>query len=117
MTQSVVAMQPSNTKAAGWMAGWLTLMLVLLVAGREATRELDVFQIMEMRSVIGLLMLYPLIHMSGGLAGMKTARPLTHIVRNIVHYAAQYGWFLALTLIPLAQVVAIEFTMPIWTAL
>ncbi|MDH8062009.1 EamA family transporter, partial [Klebsiella pneumoniae] len=42
---------------------------------------------------------------------------LTHIVRNIVHYAAQYGWFLALTLIPLAQVVAIEFTMPIWTAL
>ncbi|NGX98157.1 MAG: EamA/RhaT family transporter, partial [Candidatus Afipia apatlaquensis] len=45
MTQSVVAMQPSNMKAAGWMAGWLTLMLVLLVAGREATRELDVFQI------------------------------------------------------------------------
>ena len=117
MTQSVVAMQPSNAKAAGWMAGWLTLMLVLLVAGREATRELNVFQIMEMRSVIGLLMLYPLIHVSGGLARMKTSRPLTHIVRNIVHYAAQYGWFLALTLIPLAQVVAIEFTMPIWTAL
>ena len=34
-----------------------------------------------------------------------------------VHYAAQFGWFFALTLIPIAQVVAIEFTMPIWTAL
>jgi len=33
-----------------------------------------------------------------------------------VHYAAQYGWFVALTLIPLAQVVALEFTMPIWSA-
>ena len=33
-----------------------------------------------------------------------------------MHYAAQYGWFVALTMIPLAQVVAIEFTMPIWTA-
>ncbi|CAN5481056.1 DMT family transporter [soil metagenome] len=117
MTQSVVAMPPSNAKAAGWMAGWLTLMLVLLVAGREATRELKVFQIMEMRSVIGIFMLYPLIHLNGGLASMKTSRPLQHIGRNIVHYGAQYGWFLALTLIPLAQVVSIEFTMPVWTAL
>lgn len=98
------------------MAGWLALMLVLLVAGRETTRELSVFQIMEMRSVIGLLMLYPLVHMSGGLAGMKTSRPLQYIGRNVIHYGAQYGWFLALTLIPLAQVVSIEFTMPIWTA-
>lgn len=117
MTQSAVATPSSNAKAAGWMAGWLALMLVMLVAGREATRELNVFQIMEMRSVIGLILLYPLIHLNGGLAGMKTARPLQHIGRNVVHYAAQYGWFLALTLIPLAQVVAIEFTMPIWTAL
>jgi len=34
-----------------------------------------------------------------------------------VHYAAQYAWFAALTMIPLAQVVAIEFTMPIWIIL
>jgi drug/metabolite transporter (DMT)-like permease len=110
-------MPPSNAKAAGWMAGWLAAMLLLLIAGREATRELNVFQIMEMRSVIGLFMLYPLVHMNGGFASMKTSRPLVHICRNVVHYAAQYGWFVALTLIPLAQVVAIEFTMPIWTAL
>ena len=41
--------------AALWMAGWLALMLIMAVAGREATRELNVFQIMEVRSVIGLL--------------------------------------------------------------
>jgi drug/metabolite transporter (DMT)-like permease len=35
----------------------------------------------------------------------------------MVHYAAQYGWLAALALIPLAHVVALEFTMPIWTAL
>jgi len=99
------------------MAGWLTLMLIMLVAGREATRELSVFQVMEMRSVIGLFLLYPLIHRNGGFSSMKTARPLQHIGRNVVHYAAQYGWFLALTMIPLAQVVSIEFTMPVWTAL
>jgi drug/metabolite transporter (DMT)-like permease len=99
------------------MAGWLTLMLVVTIAGRETTRELNVFEIMEMRSVLGFVMLYPLIHINGGLAAMKTSRPLQHIGRNLIHYAAQLGWFFALTLIPLGQVVSIEFTMPIWTAL
>jgi drug/metabolite transporter (DMT)-like permease len=48
---------------------------------------------------------------------MKTARPLQHVARNLIHYGAQLGWFFALTLIPLGQVVSIEFTMPIWTAI
>ena len=48
---------------------------------------------------------------------MKTSRPLQHIARNLIHYSAQLGWFFALTLIPLGQVVSIEFTMPIWTAI
>jgi drug/metabolite transporter (DMT)-like permease len=109
--------QPSNTKAAFWMAGWLSAMLLLAIAGREATRALDVFQIMEMRSLIGLVMLYPLIHLGGGFAALKTARPWQHVVRNVAHYGAQFAWFLALTLIPLAQVISIEFTMPIWTAI
>ena len=47
---------------------------------------------------------------------MKTARAWHHAARNTVHYAAQFGWFVALTMISLAQVVALEFTMPIWTA-
>jgi drug/metabolite transporter (DMT)-like permease len=108
---------PSIPKAALWIAGWLALMLIVTVAGREATRELNVFQIMEVRTILGFFMLYPLIRLNGGFAAMKTSRPLQHIARNLVHYAAQLGWFFALTLIPLAQVVSIEFTMPIWTAI
>ena len=107
----------SPRKAAAWMVGWLSAMLVMAVAGREATRTLHVFQIMEMRSVIGFVLLLPLLHASGGIAAMRTARLGRHVARNTVHYAAQFGWFFALTMIPIAQVVAIEFTMPIWTAL
>lgn len=99
------------------MAGWLLLMVVIAVAGREATRELTVFQVMAMRSVLGLLMLWPLVHRAGGLGAMRTKRLPQHVGRNLVHYAAQYGWFAALSLIPLAQLVAIEFTMPLWSAL
>lgn len=109
--------QPSIPKAALWMAGWLMLMLIVAVAGRETLRELNVFQIMEIRSVIGFAMLYPLVHLNGGFRAMWTTRPVHHISRNLVHYAAQLGWFYALTLIPMAQVVSIEFTMPVWTAI
>jgi drug/metabolite transporter (DMT)-like permease len=105
------------SRAALWMSGWLLLMVVVAVAGREATRELTVFQVMLMRSVLGLAMLWPLIRRAGGLSGMRSQRLRLHMGRNMVHYAAQYGWFAALAMIPLAQVVAIEFTMPIWSAL
>ncbi len=106
----------SVSRAAAWMSGWLMLMVVIAVAGREATRELSVFQVMLLRSVLGLLMLWPLIRAAGGIQAMKTQRLPEHVARNVVHYAAQYGWFAALMLIPLAQLVALEFTMPIWSA-
>lgn len=104
-------------KAALWMAGWLACMVVMAVAGRETTRELNVFQVMELRSLIGLAMLYPLVHALGGLRAMRTRHPWHHLGRNLAHYGAQFSWLMALTMIPLAQVISIEFTMPIWTAI
>jgi len=103
--------------AALWMAGWLSLMLVMVVAGREATSVVNVFQLMEVRSVLAILFLCPIILHNGGFATMKTSRLPQHIARNLIHYGAQLGWFFALTLIPIGQVVAIEFTMPVWTAI
>jgi len=108
---------PSKPKAALWMSGWLTLTLVMAIAGREGLRELSVFQLMEVRSILGFFLLYPIIHLNGGLAIVKTTRLPQHAARNLVHYGAQLCWFFALTLIPIGQVVAIEFTMPIWTAI
>jgi len=60
--------------AALWMAGWLALMLVMAVAGRETTRELNVFQIMEVRSVIGFTLLLPIIYRAGGFKAVATKR-------------------------------------------
>jgi drug/metabolite transporter (DMT)-like permease len=107
----------SNSLAALWMGGWLGLVLIATIAGRESGRELNVFQLMEMRSIFGLMMLYPLILARGGFAAMKTARFPVHAMRNLFQYGGQCGWFYALTLIPIGQVVAIEFTLPIWTAI
>src|SRR5262249_1356092 len=40
-----------------------------------------------------------------------------HLMRNGVHYVSQYLWATGLTLLPLATVFALEFTMPAWTAI
>ena len=108
---------PSKLKAALWMAGFLSLMLLMAISGREAARELNIFQIMELRSGLGVLMLCPVIYFAGGFGMLRTSRLPMHASRALLHYAGQYGWFIALTLIPLAQVVSIEFTLPIWTAI
>lgn len=107
----------STLKAALWMGASIASFLVMSVSGRAVTSVLDVFLAMELRSLIGLLFLLPLVFKVGGLPAMRTQRPLQHIGRNVVHFAGQYAWLLALGMIPLAQLVAIEFTTPIWGAL
>ena len=83
----------------------------------EITAELDVFQVLELRSVIGFFILLPLVMVNGGFAAMRTGRPFAHIARNVIHYTGQAAWLYALTLIPLAVLISIEFTTPIWTYL
>jgi drug/metabolite transporter (DMT)-like permease len=107
----------SNLKAALWMAGSIASFLVMSVAGRAVTPVLDVFEVMELRSIIGFFILLPLVVTSGGFAAMRTKRPLQHLGRNVVHYAGQFAWLHALTLIPLAELISIEFTTPFWGAL
>lgn len=112
-----MAPTPSIPKAAFWMALSITSFLAMSVAGRATTAELNVFQVLELRSVIGFFILLPLVLTSGGFAAMRTQRPLAHIARNVVHYSGQAAWLYALTLIPLAVLISIEFTTPIWTAI
>jgi len=112
-----MAPAPSIPKAAFWMALSIASFLAMSVAGRATTAELNVFQVLELRSVIGFFILLPLVMMSGGFAAMRTERPLAHICRNVIHYTGQAAWLYALTLIPLAVLISIEFTTPIWTAI
>ncbi len=103
-------------RTALWMLGWFSSMLLMTVAGREATADVSVNMVMFFRSVIGMAILLP-IALWNGLSVLKTEQLSRHVVRNSFHFGAQFSWFYALTLIPLAQLVSIEFTMQIWTAI
>ncbi|MER9746965.1 DMT family transporter [Mesorhizobium sp. M0140] len=112
-----MAPTPSIPKAAFWMALSIASFLGMTVAGRATTAELNVFQVLELRSVIGFFILLPLVMTSGGFQAMRTRRPIAHVARNVIHYTGQAAWLYALTLIPLAVLISIEFTTPIWTAI
>lgn len=103
--------------AALWMAGAIASFATMALGGRALSAELDTFEIMAFRSLIGLPAVTALLLWQHGRAGFATARPGAHAFRHSLHFAAQNCWFYGVATIPLAQLVAIEFTNPIWVAL
>ncbi len=99
-----------------WMSGAILSFLAMAIAGRELSAELNVFQILFARGAVSLLIMLALLPRIG-IANLRTARPFTHLGRNMIHLGGQWGWFTGVAAIPLAEVFAIEFTTPVWTAL
>ncbi|TRD23552.1 DMT family transporter [Palleronia caenipelagi] len=104
-------------RAAMWMSGAVVSFSTMAVAGRAVSAELDTFELMTYRSLIGIALVCAIGGMSGTLGQIRTDRLGLHLIRNVFHFAGQNLWFLAIALIPLAQVFALEFTSPIWVAL
>lgn len=77
---------------------------------------MSTFQILFFRSAVGLAVVALLVARTGRQV-LRTQRPVLHLWRNVAHFAGQFGWFFAVAAIPLAEVFAIEFTIPLWTAL
>jgi drug/metabolite transporter (DMT)-like permease len=101
-----------------WMFGALLCFSAMAVSVRELSRALNLFEILAIRNAGGLLILGGALLVRPSLRHGLTSRHLPlHVVRNVVHFAGQYAWALALTLLPLATVFALEFTMPAWTVL
>lgn len=101
-------------RAAVWMLGSVASFSLMAVAGRAVSFELDTFEIMMFRSMIGLVILIVVARAAGTLGQVTTRKPALHVVRNLFHFAGQNLWFFALTMVPLAQVFALEFTSPLW---
>ena len=108
---------PNNLKAALWMLGAIASFSAMAVAGRAVSHSLDTFEIMTYRSLVGILVLWIILTLTGQWQQVTRRSLGTHIVRNAAHFTGQNLWFYAMTSIPLAQVFALEFTSPIWVVL
>ena len=104
-------------KAAVWMTGAIGSFTAMAIAGRAVSFELDTFEIMMFRSFVGIVLVLVIAGAAGTL-GQITRRNLgLHAIRNLCHFTGQNLWFFALTMIPLAQLFALEFTSPLWVLL
>lgn len=104
-------------KTALWMTGAIASFSSMAVAGRELSTVHDTFEIMMYRSIVGVIVVATVLTLTDKWHQVSTRRFGLHLVRNSVHFAGQNLWFHAVSVIPLAQVFALEFTQPIWVIL
>ncbi|MDG1102250.1 MAG: DMT family transporter [Ascidiaceihabitans sp.] len=104
-------------KAAVWMLGAIASFSTMAVAGREVSFALDTFEIMLFRSAVGVIIVAFAAIAFGTWRQINREQFSLHFFRNIMHFIGQNLWFYAVTVIPLAQVFALEFTSPIWVIL
>ena len=97
------------------MSGTLVSFMAMALGGRELSGQLSTFQILFFRSLIGLLIIGFLLWRSN-FKQIVTSHFKIHALRNIAHFGGQFGWFYGIAFIPLAEVFALEFTVPVWTA-
>lgn len=103
--------------AALWMTGAIAAFSAMAIATRQIKGVHDTFEILAFRSMIGFLGVVSTGLTLGQLRRIRTDRLASHALRNVFHFTGQSLWFYAITLIPLAQVFALEFTSPLWVIL
>jgi drug/metabolite transporter (DMT)-like permease len=101
-----------------WMTGTLLSFTTVAVSVRALAGALSAFEMNGVRSAFGVAVMLTLLVARPALRHDLSLRRLRlHAVRNTLHFASQIGWTIAVTLLPLATVFALEFTMPAWVAL
>jgi drug/metabolite transporter (DMT)-like permease len=100
------------------MTGALLSFSASALAIRALGKQLNIFEILSIRSGLGLLILIAIILARPALRHELAWRHMgLHFTRNSVHFIGQYCWSLAVTVLPFATVFALEFTTPAWVAL
>ncbi len=100
-----------------WMSGALFSFCFMAVAARELSAGISTFEVLFARALIGLVFVTLIILRSRDFSYFKTQRIKFHFGRDLTHLMGQYGWFVGVSLLPLSQVFALEFTAPLWTSI
>jgi drug/metabolite transporter (DMT)-like permease len=92
------------------------LMTGVAVMVRQVAEDLHPFQIAFFRNFFGVIILLPLL-LRYGLEPLKTNDMRFMVTRGIFNAAAMLSYFMALPMLPLAEISALSFTAPLFVAL
>jgi len=109
-------LNPSHLRGVLWMLGAVLSFAAMAVAVRELQRHMGAFEIVFLRTVVMLALALGFVARSG-FASIRTRRIRVHFSRNLIHLLGQILWVYSIGALTLATVFAIEFTMPVWTAI
>jgi drug/metabolite transporter (DMT)-like permease len=98
------------------MLGAVLSFAAMAIAVRELQRHMGSFEIVLLRSIVMLALALGFVARAG-IATLRTRRIHLHFGRNLIHLLGQVLWVYSIGALTLATVFAIEFTMPVWTAL
>jgi drug/metabolite transporter (DMT)-like permease len=105
----------NNLRGVLWMGGAVLSFSTMAIAARELLAHMGPFQILFVRSAVMLAIVLVIVAQASDAVTATRRLPL-HVFRNVIHFGGQYCWVFAIGALPLATVFAIEFTMPVWTA-
>jgi len=110
-------LNPSHSvRGVLWMLGAVLSFAAMAIAVRELQRHMGSFEIVFLRTVVMLGLALAMLSRVG-FAALRTQRIGAHFGRNLIHLLGQILWVYSIGALTLATVFAIEFTMPVWTAI
>jgi drug/metabolite transporter (DMT)-like permease len=107
---------PPPLSAALWMVGSAVFFSGLSGVIRHLGQEMHPFEVAFFRNLFGLAFMLPWLWRAGR-AGLETRRLALYGVRAFLGLISMLCWFTALALLPIAQVVALSFTAPLFATM
>ena len=101
-----------NLRGIGYMLAAVVSWSAMMVLVRALSDDFTSFQILFVRTLVGLAMMAPLFRRTG-LRGLRTRRVPLHLARGLFAYFGMLGLFIGIGRIPLADVISISFSQPI----
>jgi len=98
-----------------WMIGGIAALGAVVIAVRALKPDIHLWEILFLRAAIGLAAIAAIMGARGG-RGFRSRRPGLQVLRNAAHVLGQFCVFYGVLLIPLAEITAVEYTIPAMTA-
>ena len=116
MTGAPGAAKPRFLVAAVWALLAAASFAVMMASVRYMDGRFDAFEIVFLRAIVGVFIVIPLVTKSG-FGALRTKRMPLHVVRTLFALFAMATLYYALAFIPVAEVVALTFLIPLFTTI
>ena len=99
-----------------WMLGFILNITITAICIRELSYKYSSFEIQNFRNIFSIIIILIFFKTKNNVH-LTTFQLKNNFIRNIFHFIGQSAWTWGLTVLPLAVVFSLEFTMPIWATI